>query len=168
MNAQLTELANRAGTSLVERNWKIATVESCTGGWIAEALTSVAGSSEWFERGFVTYSNEAKQELVGVGTETLLQYGAVSREVAREMSQGGIRASRADISVAVTGVAGPSGGSAQKPVGTVWLAWADRNGGEVQEQCLFDGDRHRIRLATVERALNGVLEFVARTGALER
>ena len=160
MASSIELLAREVGDTLLQNHLVITTVESCTGGWVAEAITSVAGSSSWFERGFVTYSNEAKQELVGVRKETLLQYGAVSREVAREMSLGGIDASRADLAVAVTGIAGPDGGTLQKPVGTVWVAWGDR-GGKVSEKLFqFDGDRESVRRSTVEQSLAGILEFL--------
>ena len=136
---------------------QLATAESCTGGWIAKVLTDRPGSSEWFERGFVTYSNRAKQELLGVLPATLERYGAVSRETALEMAGGALGNSAADCAVAVTGIAGPGGGSADKPVGTVWLAWAMPDGvGAVCEH--FPGDRRQVRALTVERALRGLLE----------
>ena len=138
----------------------VTTVESCTGGWIAQMLTSEAGSSNWFECGFVTYSNQSKQELVGVCEDTLAQHGAVSRAVAREMAAGGLRCSRADITVAVTGIAGPDGGAEAKPVGTVWIAWANRSGGRIEKNFLFEGDRQTVRILTVESALLGLLEFI--------
>ena len=160
MASSIELLAREVGDTLLQNNLVLTTVESCTGGWVAEAITSVAGSSSWFERGFVTYSNEAKQELVGVRKETLLQYGAVSREVAREMSLGGIDASRADLAVAVTGIAGPDGGTLQKPVGTVWVAWGDRSGNVSEQLFQFDGDRESVRRSTVEQSLAGILEFL--------
>ena len=160
MASSIELLAREVGDTLLLNHLVLTTVESCTGGWVAEAITSIAGSSSWFERGFVTYSNEAKQELVGVRKETLLQYGAVSREVAREMSLGGIDASRADLAVAVTGIAGPDGGTLQKPVGTVWVAWGNRSGKVREELFQFDGDREAVRRATVEQSLVGILEFL--------
>ena len=160
MASNIELLAREVGDTLLQNHLVITTVESCTGGWVAEAITSIAGSSSWFERGFVTYSNEAKQELVGVRKETLLQYGAVSREVAREMSLGGIDASHADLAVAVTGIAGPDGGTLQKPVGTVWVAWGDRSGKVSEELFQFDGDRESVRRSTVEQSLVGILEFL--------
>ncbi len=160
MASSIELLAREVGDTLLQNHLVLTTVESCTGGWVAEAITSVAGSSSWFERGFVTYSNEAKQELLGVRKETLLQYGAVSREVAREMSLGGIDASRADLAVAVTGIAGPDGGTLQKPVGTVWVAWGDRSGNVSEQLFQFDGDRESVRRSTVEQSLAGILEFL--------
>lgn len=135
----------------------LATAESCTGGWAAEVTTSVAGSSEWFDRGFVTYSNEAKQEMLGVKAETLSRHGAVSEETAREMAKGALARSRATVAVAITGVAGPGGGSDEKPVGTVCLAWASGSG-VGSETKRFSGDRESVRRQSVERALQGVLE----------
>ena len=130
----------------------MASAESCTGGMIAAACTDLAGSSNWFERGFVSYSNEAKTELLGVGADLIARHGAVSEEVARAMVQGALAHSRAQVAVAVTGVAGPGGGSAAKPVGTVWFGWATP-AGVVSEMRRFDGDRAAVRLATVRYAL---------------
>ena len=130
----------------------MASAESCTGGMIAAACTDLAGSSNWFERGFVSYSNEAKTELLSVGADLIARHGAVSEEVARAMVQGALAHSRAQVAVAVTGVAGPGGGSAAKPVGTVWFGWATP-AGVVSEMRRFDGDRAAVRLATVRYAL---------------
>jgi nicotinamide-nucleotide amidase len=130
----------------------LATAESCTGGLIAAACTDLAGSSAWFERGFVTYSNAAKTELLGVPAELIDTHGAVSEPVVRAMVQGAVAHSHAQVAVAVTGVAGPSGGSADKPVGTVWLGW-HVNGSVTTECCHFPGDRAAVRAATVQRAL---------------
>lgn len=148
---------------LLARGQLLATAESCTGGLIAASCTELAGSSAWFERGFVTYSNEAKTELLGVPAALIAQHGAVSEEVAKAMAAGALAHSRADIAVAVTGVAGPSGGSQAKPVGTVWLAWAERGrGGGLDavavhaEKMWFPGDRRAVRGATVAHALAGV------------
>ncbi len=153
-------LALRVGPALAKRGWLLATVESCTGGWVAQAVTAIAGSSAWFDRGFVTYSNEAKQELVGVSAATLNAHGAVSEETAREMALGGLAHSGAHIAVSITGVAGPSGGTPAKPVGMVCLAWGLRAGGVVATTCHFDGDRESVRRRSVERALQGVLDAV--------
>ena len=131
----------------------MATAESCTGGMVAAACTDLAGSSNWFERGFVTYSNDAKTEMLGVDAALIAGHGAVSEEVARAMAQGALRHSRAQAAVAVTGVAGPGGGSADKPVGTVWFGWATPAGVIVSEPRRFDGGRAAIRVATVEHAL---------------
>ena len=145
---------------LQEKGWRMATAESCTGGMIAAACTDLAGSSNWFERGFVTYSNEAKTEMLGVAAELIARHGAVSEEVARAMAQGALAHSHAQAAVAVTGVAGPSGGSTDKPVGTVWFGWATP-AGVVSERRHFDGDRASVRLATVEHALGRLVELLA-------
>src|SRR5215831_857510 len=124
----LASLARRVGSRLRRRGLMLATAESCTGGWIAQAVTSVAGSSDWFERGFVTYSNEAKKEMLGVRAATLSRHGAVSEEAAREMASGALKRSGAHVAIAVTGIAGPGGGTREKPVGTVCFAWATKKG----------------------------------------
>ena len=144
---------------LQARGLLMATAESCTGGLIAAACTDLAGSSAWFERGFVTYSNAAKTELLGVPAELIAQHGAVSESVARAMASGAIACSQAQVAVAVTGVAGPTGGSPDKPVGTVWLAWATP-AGLVAEKQLFHGDRQAVRAATVAHALAKLLELL--------
>ena len=140
-------------TALRGAGLKLATAESCTGGLIAAACTAVAGSSDWFERGFVTYSNEAKSELLGVDAALLAAHGAVSGEVARAMADGALARSRADLAVAVTGIAGPSGATEGKPVGTVWLAVARRGDATQIERLQFGGDRASIREQTVQHAL---------------
>lgn len=148
-------LARLAGALQARRRW-LATAESCTGGGIAAALTDTPGSSAWFDRGFVTYSNEAKQDMLGVSGETLRRFGAVSRETVSEMAAGAIARSRAGLSVAVSGIAGPGGGTPEKPVGTVWIAWAHDGG--VDAVCEhFPGDRAAVRAATVDAALAGLL-----------
>jgi nicotinamide-nucleotide amidase len=152
----MEHLAKTVGERLRARAQQLVTAESCTGGWVAQVVTAVAGSSAWFERGFVTYSNSAKQELLGVRTETLARHGAVSEETAREMALGALARSKADVAVAVTGVAGPSGGSPEKPVGTVCFAWADRRGA-CSEKRHFSGDRESVRRQSVVHALEGVL-----------
>jgi len=136
----------------------LATAESCTGGWIAQAITSAAGSSEWFERGFVTYSNDSKREMLGVRAATLARHGAVSEATAREMATGALKRSRAQISVAVTGVAGPGGGTRKKPVGMVCFAWATKKGGARSATRRFRGGRESVRRQSVVAALEGVLE----------
>jgi nicotinamide-nucleotide amidase len=150
--------------SLLKRQWKLATAESCTGGMIAAACTDLAGSSAWFERGFVTYSNEAKTESLGVDSTLIARCGAVSKDVVRAMVRGALAHSHAQVAVAVTGVAGPSGGSADKPVGTVWLAWATPQG-VVSEMQHFSGDRAAVRSATVEHALQRLLTLLQSEGA---
>ena len=154
----LTTLATLCGARLKARGLKLATAESCTGGWVATAVTAIAGSSEWFERGFVTYSNESKQELLGVSAKTLDAHGAVSEETAAEMATGVLRRSRADLALAVTGIAGPSGGTSEKPVGTVCFAWAGPAGRVESLTRHFEGDRVRVRRQSVIAALQGVLE----------
>ena len=158
MSAEPFELASRLGPALLARQWSVATAESCTGGLIAGAITDVAGSSAWFDRGFVTYSNDAKIEMLGVSAETLDAHGAVSEATAREMALGALRNSAAAIAVAVTGIAGPAGGTAAKPVGLVCLAWARRDGPVEVSSEHFAGDRAAIRAATVRKALEGLIE----------
>jgi nicotinamide-nucleotide amidase len=149
-------LAQKLGERLKTAGAKLVTAESCTGGWAAQVVTSVAGSSDWFERGFVTYSNDAKRELLGVREETLKKHGAVSEETAREMAQGALDRGRGTVALAVTGVAGPGGGSAAKPVGTVCFAWASARSVRSETQ-QFSGDRESVRRQSVIRALEGVL-----------
>lgn len=153
-NAERTTLVSRglAADLLIANGWKLATAESCTGGLIAARCTDLAGSSDWFDRGFVTYSNAAKTEMLGVDAALIAQHGAVSEPVVRAMAQGALQHAQAQVAVAVTGVAGPSGGSAAKPVGTVWLGWATP-AGVVSELRHFAGDRAQVRAATVAHAL---------------
>ena len=139
---------------------KFCCAESCTGGWIAKACTDLAGSSTWFDCGFVTYSNEAKQEMLGIDASLLVEHGAVSEAVVKAMSAGALNKSNADIAVAVSGIAGPGGGTPAKPVGTVWIAWKRADEEAVAKQFLFRGDRNRIRVQAVEAALKGVTELV--------
>jgi len=138
----------------------MATAESCTGGMVSACCTDLAGSSAWFERGFVTYSNAAKHELLGVGSALIAEHGAVSEAVARAMAQGAVRHSAAQVALAVTGVAGPAGGSVDKPVGTVWFAWCI-DGRVETEKKIFPGDRSAVRQATTEHALEGLLKRIA-------
>ena len=162
------ELARSVVESLRNRGWLMATAESCTGGLIAAAITEIPGSSEVFDRGFVTYSNEAKQESIAVRAETLAAHGAVSRETAIEMANGAIAASRADVAVSVTGIAGPGGGSAEKPVGLVHLAVAMRGGVVHHHQLRFGNiGRARVRAATVRSALSLLSNFVQAEDAEE-
>jgi nicotinamide-nucleotide amidase len=145
---------------LLKKHYFLVTAESCTGGLIAAACTDLAGSSQWFERGFVTYSNAAKTQMLGVDADQIKQLGAVSEQVARAMAAGAITHSAAQVSVAVTGVAGPTGGSAEKPVGTVWIAWCVS--GETSAQLYnFEGDRAMVRALTVQQALEGLVERLA-------
>jgi nicotinamide-nucleotide amidase len=157
-DAELNALAEAAAALLGERGLSLASAESCTGGWLAKTATDLAGSSRWFERGFVTYSNEAKQELLGVAADTLAHYGAVSEQTALEMARGALAHSRAQVSLAITGIAGPGGGSLDKPVGLVWFAWA-RVGSEASAQSFrFEGDREAVRRASVAAAWRGLLD----------
>ena len=156
----LYELAGRLGRALHARRQLLATAESCTGGLVAGAITAVAGSSEWFERGFVTYTDEAKTELLGVPKATLETYGAVSIQTAEGMSQGALAFSRAQWAVAVTGIAGPGGGSPEKPVGTVCFAWSGPFGVR-SERWHVGGDRAEVRRVSVRVALAGLVELLA-------
>lgn len=157
---ELSLLARRLGEVLGARGWRVATAESCTGGWVAKLITDVAGSSRWFDRGFVTYSNAAKQQMLGVRAETLAAHGAVSEATVREMAAGALARSEAQISVAVSGIAGPGGGSPAKPVGLVWFAWALAEGGIHARQARFDGDREAVRRQAAAVALEGVVDCV--------
>lgn len=145
---------------LLKKQWMMATAESCTGGMISAACTDLSGSSNWFERGFVTYSDAAKTELLGVGAALIRKHGAVSEEVARAMAQGAIAHAKAQVSVAVTGVAGPTGGSKAKPVGTVWFGFIV-DGQLSSEMKCFDGDRAAVRTATVKHALQRLAQLLA-------
>ena len=156
----LATLAARVAAALKDRGAVLATAESCTGGWVAQCVTSVAGSSEWFERGFVTYSNESKEELLGVRRGTLDAHGAVSEATAREMAAGTLARSRASVAVAVTGVAGPGGGTPAKPVGTVCFAWTLRGASERSATRTFAGDREAVRRQSVVAALEGVIAML--------
>jgi nicotinamide-nucleotide amidase len=157
MDADLAELSGQSGTRLLELGLTLATAESCTGGWAAQVITHTAGSSAWFDRGFVTYANAAKVEMLGVRPETLATYGAVSPETAAEMASGALINSNALISLAITGVAGPTGGSPGKPVGTVCFAWCLRDGEPDTETCRFKGDREAVRRLSVIHAIKGLL-----------
>ena len=152
----LTELARQTGEQLLHAGLMLATAESCTGGWVAKLVTDIEGSSHWFERGFVTYTNDAKQELLGVGADTLAQFGAVSEPTVQAMAAGALAHSHADISLAITGIAGPGGGSSDKPVGLVWFAWAGLDQPVLSQSYIFDGDREQIRRQAVATALLGV------------
>jgi nicotinamide-nucleotide amidase len=159
-DAVLYDLAERAGRALAGRGWMMATAESCTGGWIAEAVTMVPGSSAWFDRGFVTYTYASKREVLGVRAETLAQHGAVSIQVVHEMIEGALKASDAHVAVAVSGTAGPGGGTTEKPVGTVCLAWGIREAAARSEVLHFDGDREAIRRQSVVHALRVLIEII--------
>ena len=154
---ELEQLAKEVGRALKSAGLCLVTAESCTGGWVGEAVTAIAGSSDWFDRGFITYSNIAKREVLGVAAATLNQHGAVSEETAREMALGALKQSRAQVSVAVTGIAGPGGGSADKPVGTVCFAWAKDEAALRSETHVLNGDRTEVRRQSVVVALRGIL-----------
>ena len=158
----LYELAAQVGIALRTRSRTLAIAESCTGGWIAKIITDVPGSSGWFDRGFVTYSNAAKTDLRGVRAATIAEHGAVSAEVVAEMAAGALERSPADLVIAVSGIAGPEGGTPDKPVGTVYLAWALRGGPVQTEIRHFPGNRDAVRLEAVAAALQGVLDVFAR------
>ncbi|MGJ0516708.1 MAG: nicotinamide-nucleotide amidase [Methylomicrobium sp.] len=158
MPNDLLSLADQLGQQLSKRGQMLALAESCTGGWIAQSVTEIAGSSAWFDRGFVTYSNAAKTAMLGVRESTLQQYGAVSSQTASEMVAGALKFSDADMALAVTGIAGPGGGTAEKPVGLVFIAWQTRG---QPCRCLeqhFEGDRHAVRRQTVQKALECLLD----------
>ncbi len=161
---KLYELAEQVGQALKSRGLMIATAESCTGGWVSEAITMVPGSSGWFERGFVTYTYISKREMVGVSADTLEQHGAVAEPTVREMVAGALARSHAQVAVAVSGVAGPSGGTPDKPVGTVCFAWSFREGAPKSETQHFAGDREAVRKQSVEHALRGVLSLLEHLG----
>ena len=150
-------LAEQLGDRLKRDNKLLACAESCTGGFVCKVITDISGSSEWFDRGFVTYTNQAKQELLGVPAETISEQGAVSEQTVRAMAAGAIRYSMAAITLAITGIAGPGGGSLEKPVGLVWFAWATRDGVVEAESQQFLGDRDGVRRQAVAHALQGVL-----------
>lgn len=153
----LASLAAQVGAALTARGRKLTVAESCTGGWIAKLLTDIPGSSAWFDRGFVTYSNAAKEEMLAVRPATLAAHGAVSEAIVLEMAAGALAASHADVALAVTGIAGPDGGTPDKPVGTVWLAWALAATAPEAELQHFSGDREAVRAAAVAAALQGLL-----------
>lgn len=157
MTSELTTLAAQLGKQLKQNHLKIATAESCTGGGLGFWITSIPGSSEWYERGFVTYSNTAKIEMLNVKPHTIDHYGAVSEPVALEMAEGALVQSNADITVAVTGIAGPDGGAPDKPVGTVWIAYAGKNMRTETIVDVFPGDREAVRLGTIKRALEQLI-----------
>jgi nicotinamide-nucleotide amidase len=159
-------LAAQVGGALKSHGMSLATAESCTGGGIAQAVTGIAGSSAWFDRGFVTYSNQSKQQMLGVQESTLIAYGAVSEAVVREMAEGALANSTAQCSLAVSGIAGPDGGTPDKPVGTVWFAWALANGLTTVARHQFSGNRDEVRAQAVRVAMQGVLERLSKNTLL--
>ncbi len=156
MDTELVTLADHLGHDLKQAGRSVATAESCTGGWLGAVLTSIPGSSLWYERGFVSYSNMAKREMLGVKTETLTRHGAVSEPTARAMAEGALAHSHADLTVAITGIAGPAGGTPEKPVGTVCFAWAARKQPTQTRTQRFAGDREAVRRQAIKVALEGL------------
>jgi nicotinamide-nucleotide amidase len=160
MSTDFLALATKVGRNLRRRNERLVTAESCTGGWIAKAITDVPGSSQWFEAGYVTYSDASKQKILRVKPVTLARFGAVSEAVVREMAHGALKVSGAEVAVAISGVAGPDGGTRDKPVGLVWICWAWRRGRRVRlrvRRRRFQGDRQAVRMGSVVAALRGLL-----------
>lgn len=152
--------AQQVAKLLTQQQLQLVTAESCTGGTVASTLTEIAGSSQWFERGFVTYTNQAKQEMLGVKALTLNQFGAVSRETAVEMATGALQHSHGQVSLAMTGIAGPTGGSPQKPVGTVWFAWAQHGRFLQAHKRVFAGDRHAVRYQAAQYSLERLISLL--------
>jgi len=172
MNSTLNALSQQCGKLLLQRGWQLTTAESCTGGWVAQSITSVPGSADWFECGFVTYSNRIKQQLLQVPAELLEGEhapGAVSEQTVLAMAKGALNNSGAHCAIATSGIAGPGGGSAKKPVGTVWIGWAWRSADAAEASAQarrhhFAGDREAVRRQTVEKALQGLLAILENTG----
>jgi nicotinamide-nucleotide amidase len=156
----ITVIAQQMGRACKRRKVIVVTAESCTGGGVAAAITRISGSAKWFDRGFVTYHNDAKKKMLGVKQRTLKEHGAVSEPVARQMAEGAIRNSLADVSVSVTGIAGPTGGVPGKPVGTVWFAWGVRGGPTQSRRFRFKGDRYEVRRQAVAMALQGIIDLL--------
>lgn len=161
MDQSIFLLAQNLGQLLLQHGWRLVTAESCTGGFIAKVITDVSGSSAWFECGFVTYSNESKQDLLGVTVDILAQYGAVSEAVVMQMARGALANSRAQVALAISGIAGPGGGSPEKPVGTVWLAWCTPE--QSMRVCCerFIGSRKSVRQQSVKKALEVLIDALA-------
>jgi len=164
MDQELIILAEDVGRVLKDRGMLFATAESCTGGWIGSIITAVPGSSHWYERGFITYTNQSKQDMLGVSADTLERAGAVSEATVREMAEGALDNSPAQVSLAVSGIAGPGGGSEDKPVGTVFFAWAATGSETVSGIEHFTGDREAVRRQAVAHALRGLLEYLGDAG----
>lgn len=160
INNDINRLASQVGDSLLKHNFMLVTAESCTGGGIAQALTAIPGSSAWFERGYVTYSNQAKQELLGVKSTTLASFGAVSEATVKEMAEGALNNSHAHIALAITGIAGPGGGDPTKPVGTVYFAWIGQQFACEVAHYVFTGDRAAVREQAIHFSLNGLIYIV--------
>jgi len=158
---ELQQLAAELGEKLLARGWMLATAESCTGGWVGQLLTSLPGSSQWYERGFITYANAAKVEMLGVPEATLANHGAVSEATASAMAAGALAHSHAQATLAISGIAGPGGGTPQKPVGLVCYGWALADGTVMSSTCRLDGDREEIRSRAVAAALRGLIDLIA-------
>ena len=160
-------IVEQLAARLIQNNKRLTVAESCTGGWIAKLLTDLSGSSQWFERGFVTYSNQAKHEMLGVNVSTIDAYGAVSQETVNEMALGALKNSHADYSLSVSGIAGPGGGSEDKPVGLVWFSWAAKENNTLNilasEKQVFGGDRESVRKQAVKYALTELVKFLETT-----
>lgn len=163
MIRSFNKLSAQIGGLLFSHHHRLVTAESCTGGWVAKSITDIEGSSQWFDRGFVTYSNDAKTSMLGVKSRIIDRFGAVSEECVKEMVEGALRHSSAQCAVAVTGIAGPSGGSTEKPVGTVWFGWLLENQPTVTMIEHFGGDRETIRIQAVKWALQGLLDVYTNT-----
>ena len=157
MRQRILAKAEELSQALLQSKIMVSTAESCTGGMVAEALTALSGSSAWFERAFIVYSYEAKYELLGVHKTTIQQYGSVSAHCVEEMAVGALQQSHAQLSVAISGVAGPTGGTESKPIGTVWMAWAGQHMSVVSQEFHFEGDRHSVREQATLAALEGML-----------
>ncbi|QBR83737.1 CinA family protein [Legionella israelensis] len=157
---EIISLVNNLAVIFTEKNLKLAVAESCTGGLIAASITEITGSSFWFERGFVTYSNLSKQEMLDVPESMIVKYGAVSKQVAVAMAEGALKHSEADVSLSVTGIAGPSGGSSDKPIGTVYFAWSSQGEHSLQDHQIFTGDRQDVRFKSCHFALKGLIKLV--------
>lgn len=163
MTVNIENLAEKVGEVLKKQGLKLVTAESCTGGGLSYWITSIAGSSDWFDRGFITYSDEAKRDLLNVSGKTLKTYGAVSKQTALEMAKGALQNSEANFSIAITGIAGPAGGTQEKPVGTVWIAWASEDFPTSTSVEIFSGDRQAIRARAIEKALETLIEILTKT-----
>jgi nicotinamide-nucleotide amidase len=157
---ELHQLASELGNTLLARGWMLATAESCTGGWVGQSITALPGSSHWYERGFITYANAAKIEMLGVPAEIIASHGAVSEETASAMAAGALAHSHAQAALAISGIAGPGGGTPQKPVGLVCYGWALGDGTIMSSTCRLDGDREEIRSRAVAASLRGLIELI--------
>jgi nicotinamide-nucleotide amidase len=157
---ELHQLASELGDKLKARGWMLATAESCTGGWVGQSVTALPGSSQWYERGFITYANDAKIEMLGVPPETLALHGAVSEETASAMAAGALAHSHAQAALAISGIAGPGGGTPKKPVGLVCYGWALSDGTVMSSTCRLDGDRDEIRSRAVAAAFRGLIDLI--------